>query len=233
LAIAEVGSGSQRATATGASGDRTLAFPGDVTAGNLLIVAGCGFTVGGADPAPTITDTRTTSYTVASAAIFTNGRLFIGYGVAPSSGANTVSIDWASNTGNTFSIDEFSGQDSSPLDVDGGSSTGTGTAVSDSLSTLTAGALIIGVMAHDGTSGISITPGVNYTQIGEDQDNSFQDHNAVFRIATTATSYTVDWTIGASSPWGAYTLAFKPSAAAPSGFGPLIGGFSRFYLVRA
>lgn len=226
MAIAEVGSGSQRATATGATGDRTLSFPGNVTSGNLLILAGCGFTVGSADPAPTITDSIGTAYTVASAVVFTNGRLFIGYGVAPSSGANTVSVDWATaDTGSSFSIDEFSGQHATPLDVDGGSSTGTSTTPADSLTTLAANDLLIGVMAHDGSSGISITPTANYTQIGEEETNTFQDHNAVFRIATSATSYTVDWTIGSSSPWGVYTLAFKEaSGAAASVLGPLLGG---------
>lgn len=225
MAIAEVGSGSQRATATGATGDRTLAFPGNVTSGNLLIVAGCGFHPGSPDPAPTITDTRSTVYTVASAVVFTNGRLFIGYGVAPSTGSCTVTVDWASaDTGSSLSIDEFSGQHATPLDVDGGSSTGTSTTPADSLTTLTANDLLIGVMAHDGSSGISITPDAPWNQIGEEENNTAQDHSAVFQIVTTATSYTASWVIGSSSPWGVYTLGFKEATGAASNvIGMLLG----------
>ena len=211
MAIVEVGGGTQRATAPGGSDDRTLAFPGNVGSGNLLIVAGAGFKSGGV-AAPGVTDTLGTSYTVLSAVPFTNGRIFIAYGVSPSAGANTVTIDWAGAVGNSFSINEYSGQHATPLDVDGGSSTGTSTTPADSLTTLSADDLLIGVVAHDGTS--TITPGTDYTQIGEEEDNTLQDHGAEFRLVTTAQAYSVNWTLGTSSPWGVYTAAFKPAAAA-------------------
>ncbi len=222
-AIAEVGSGSQRATydATGANGNvdsADLAYPGNVTANNLLVCAGANWRNTGATIA--VSDTRGTSYTVLSTTLATNITLFIAYGIAPSSGANTVTVD-PTSTGNypSFSCDEFSGvHTSTPLDVDGGSSTNTGTAVSDSLTTLTANALLIGVMTHSASMTYTLTPGGSYTQIGEVEDNSGSTaFNAVFRIVTTATSYDVDWTLGTSATWAAYTAAFKPAAAGNPG----------------
>lgn len=215
-AITEVGGGSQKATDTGGTGDRTLAFPANVGNGNLVTAGGAGFLSGGA-AAPTVTSTCTTgNWSIVSGAAFTAGRIFVAWAVTTAAGACTVTVDWANaSTGSSFSIDEFTGQHGTPLDVDGGCSTGTSTTPSDSLTTLTADDLLLGTVGHDGPSGTAITPGTNYTQIGEQEDNTNQDHNMEFRIVTSAQAYTVDWTLGSSQPWGACTVGIKPAAGAP------------------
>jgi len=215
MAYSEVGSGSQRATGRHANADSgTLAFPGSVTSGNLLVVSGANWKSGGSSVTVAVSDTRSTSYTVLETY---DGEmtLFIAYGVASSSGACTVTVDPA-GTANYFSysIDEFTGQDATPLDVDGGSSNGTSTTPADSVTTATANDLIIGVMTQSTASSISLTPGGSYTEIGEEEDNgTYQGHNAVFRIVTTAQAYSVDWTMGSSQYWVAKTAAFKEATA--------------------
>ena len=218
MAFAEVGGGTQRAGGSGAATDTaTAVFPANVAADSLLIVAGAAWAALGAPASIAVTDTLATAYTVdlTAAVPGSNIRLFIARGLAPSAGACTVTVDPAGLVVDfSFSIDEFSGSHATPLDVDGGSSSGTDAAPADALTTLTANDLIIGVMAQDGATK-TLTPGADYTQIGENETNAaMQCHNAVFRIVTTAQAYTVDWTMASSSLWGAYTAAFREAAAA-------------------
>ena len=214
---AEVGAGSQRNQTSAASADSTtLVFPANVAADSLLVVAGACWAVAGAPASVAVTDTLTTAYTVLDVANVGNVRYFIARGLAPSAGACTVTVnpDGAASDF-SFSIDEFSGSHATPLDVDGGSSTGTSTTPSDGITTVTADDLLIGVMTHVAVSSPTLTKGADYTQIGEIENNlTTQCHHAEFRIVTTAQAYTVDWTVGASVAWGCYTAAFKEAVAA-------------------
>jgi len=214
MAITEVGAGSQRAEVTASNvASGAVAFPANVGSGNLLIVAGVNWAA--AVRTLSITDTLTTSYTQLTVDFGSVFKAFIAYGVSSSAGANTVTVE--PNLGAnymSFAIDEFSGQHATPLDVDGGSSTGTDTAPQDALTTIAADDLLIGVMGFtDSASATTITPGGSYTQFGEEENNSANTaSNEVLRIVTTAQSYTVDWTVNATRTWTAYTAAFKPAA---------------------
>jgi hypothetical protein len=190
-----------------------------------LIIAGSTWTGNGAPLTFTINDTRGTNYTVKTSAQNPTVTLFIAYGIAPSSGANTVTVDPV-GTGVyiSFSIDEFSGVSATPLDLDGSIVTGTGTTATRTLTTINSNALIVGLLTHDVAGVQTMTPGTGFTQIGEEEDNgNYQAHNAEFRIVTTAQSYTVDWaTFSGSRTWGIHAVSFKPnsgSAGPPSGGG--------------
>lgn len=219
--ITEVGSGSQRATYVGGGGTQPLAFPGSVTTGNLLIVAGATYSDGAPPNDVTVNDSIGTSYTTINS-VDGNGKNWIAYGIAGSSGANTVTVVMGSY--GTFSIDEFSGVDSTPLDVNGSYSTGVGTSVSDGITTGVNNALIIGVMAHYTGGSFTMTPEGSWTQIGEEENNSsYQVHNTMFRIAGAAGAYTADWTLSSSSSWLAQSASFKPGGGS-SGAGGGGGG---------
>lgn len=212
MAISEVGSGSQRSVAF-ANGVASLnnVYPGNVTSGNLLICAGQVFNSSpGAPASVAITDTRSTSYTVDTKAWLSFERYFIGYALAPSSGADTVTVDPSNATDDlTYVIDEFSGVSAStPLDVAMTAlNTGTGTAVTVSITTTTDNALIIGVMGIDGTT-TTITE--DFTLIGEHEDNVADEALSVqFRLAGAAGTYSMTWTLGASRTWQAYAIAFR------------------------
>lgn len=191
-----------------------LAYPINVTAGDLLIAGGCNWNA--VTQAMAVTGAPNTWTVVQGADVSGEGGVYkgwIAYSIAASSAAYTPTIDPA-GTGNygSYSLAAFSGVDNaSPLDVDGGSTSATNTAQSDSITTGTANALIIGVAcgANGGDNPITITPGGSYTQIGEIQATDAAPHNLVYRIVTSATSYTVDFTLGTSRAWNVKTLSFK------------------------
>ena len=229
MPITEVGGGSQRATAIANNVDSTtIVFPANVVVDNLLVCGGAAWKSVAATSI-TVTDTRSTAYTVFSVTIGASVRLWIAYGLAPSSGACTVTVN-PEGTGTYIAcaIDEFSGVHlTTPLDVDGGSSTGTSTTPSDSLTTLVANDLLLGVVSHSDISTVAITPGGAYTQIGEYEDSVVTvAYNFEYRLVTAAQVYAVDWTFASSQTWAAYTAAFQPAAAAavaPIPASPLVG----------
>lgn len=211
--FAEVGGGTQRATNSIASNvdSTTLAFPSNVTANNLLVVWGSAW-ANLTPSAITVTGTQG-AYTVVSCPGTTDSfRNFIAFRRSTTSSAETVTVDPA-GTGAyiTFTIDEFTlGNGQAPvLDATGSCTNGTGTAVSGTVTTTVANALILGVLS--GTEGQTITPGGSYTQAGEREPT--HPHSAVFRVATTAQSYTVDWTLGAatSGAWAMHAIALRES----------------------
>jgi hypothetical protein len=226
VAIAEVAS--RRASAFANLVDYLdCADPGTVTAGELLVCGGWVYPGGGVLPASVgVTDTRGTSYTVLSC---TNGveRGWIAFGIAPSSGGNTIRVNPSTASDYiSFSIDAFTvgpGQ-TIALSVDGSGSIGSGinATPADSITTLTADELIIGLMGYDGAT-TTIAPGGSWTEIGEHEDNSSDEAHALeFGIVTTAQAYSVDWTLGTGRDWKVMTASFKEIAAPATGVQPVI-----------
>lgn len=218
MAWAEVGGGTQRATTAFSGASGTLDYPGNVTAGSILWVGGAAWD----SIAPTsiaISDTLHGAWPsgqVLSAQDVGNVRYWVAYFLATSSGACTVTVDPEGNADCSFSIDEFSGSHATPLDVNDGATSGQGDNPSGSITTVADDALITGVMTHDddAVSSPAITVGASYTQIGESENNSTnQCHSALFRIVTTPTAYTVDWTcnIAAGKESGVFLVSFKPA----------------------
>ena len=225
----EVGAGSQRATVADFVNSTTQAYPAAVAAGNLLMVAGRCFNGTAATTSVTVTDTLSSSYTIVLGAVHaTNYRTWIAYGLAPSAGANTVTINPDSidppNDHCGAAIDEFSGAANPVADVNGGDSTATSTTASDSMTTGVVNALVLGVMGHTGIANPTLTVGAGYTQIGENENNTTQiAFNLEFQIVTTVQAYTVDWTIGTSQNWQAQTHSFTPALGAVTGTLGLLG----------
>ena len=232
MAITEVGSGSQRAAGgnnNSVAAFAALAFPASVASGSLLVAAGAAW---GSTAAPTsiaVTDTRGTPYTVALGTVpggFT-WRTFIAYGIAPSSGANSVTVNPAGADGThsgSFSIDEFTALPNTIVaSVNGGTTTGI-TAVDPTvnITTATAGELIIGVMSHDGGSAYLATAGTgpsSGTAIGlNDVNSANQCHWALFEIAGAAGTYDVTWDTANPLPTGAIQrYSFKEEAGGGGG----------------
>jgi hypothetical protein len=213
MAITEVGSGTQRASyfSNIPSTTGVQAYPANIGNGNLLICAGRAY-VAGAPPTISVTDTRSTSYTVIQNAVNANSTAWIAYGVSSSSGACTVTVTSTGTAYISYALDEFAGQHATPFSVNGGTSTGTSTSASDGITTLTSGELIIGVAGHSGTT-VTITP--TQTQIGEAEDvNQYEPYNTSFQIAGAAGAYTQTWTLGGSVAWQVLTASFKEAGGA-------------------
>lgn len=225
MAIAEVGGGSQRASGGDSgynTGPFTLAYPNNVTEGNLLVGARAWWEAnadGGAEAFLDVTDSLGTDYQVAISDAGATGsgtfRIGIWWGFAPSSGPNTVSVLTSSapnNTDGSMSIDEFSGVDD--VSVTGDTEVGTGTSAGNTLMTATDDELVLGVVTHNNNSNPSITVDGPATQIGEKQtspDN--QSHNFAFLIGGAAGSHGISWTLGASSGWSTLCVSFAKAAS--------------------
>lgn len=205
-------------TTNGAAATFSAAFGGNVTSGNLLVAGGSAWNSAAAPAAITVSGTGAgcsgLSFTVVLGTIPAGmtWRTFLAYAVATGTGACTVVVDPDVTADGSFSIAEFSGQHATVLDVNGGTTPDVAgnTTISDTITTVAANALIVGVFSHD--DGSAITPGINYTQVGEQESGaSNQPHNMVYRLVTTATTYTVDWTQAVAVPASAQTLSFAPS----------------------
>lgn len=192
----------------------TCVITGGVTSGDLIVVAGSCYTPD-TPGALTAADTLTTGYTVVKKQSATPElSTFVAYGKASSSGANTVTM--THNAGASFCYwtayaNVYAGVNATPLDVDGGFSEGTSTAASDSITVVSAAALVVGVYADSSagqTGAITQTYG---TLIGEVEDGAgWVRGSVVFNIETSSGGKTAAWTLVDSSTWIAQTISFKP-----------------------
>jgi hypothetical protein len=193
------------------------------TAGDLIQISG-GLWQSGGIASYTVTGGGATFSYFLGPNLGTGYKPFIAYAVAVTTGSVTFTVNGANaDDWGSFSYHEFavSAGNTWALDVDGVGATGTSTTPADSLTTLTANALILGVMTKNASA--TMTPTANYTEIGEEPSGTNLAHNAVYRIATTATSYTVDWTMNNSVGWTVYTAAFKEIVSAGACALPLLG----------
>lgn len=219
-AIVEVPS--QRAQRSSNSSPATLDFSNNVTAGNLLCIAGAAYDGGGITTF-NVSDSRSTVYTtyVSNPGGTING--FLACGKALTSGANTVTVQPdALDTYVVYAIDEFTGQDTTTfLDVDGGSAIDSTTTPTIDVTTSVANAMILAVETdYNGTQ--SITEAGGWTLIGEEEDGATYVHfSFIFQIVTTGTTYTASWTI-VSAPWSVYAISVKPRGVVGGGLTQVI-----------
>lgn len=137
------------------------------------------------------------------------GHGYIAYAMVTGAGSLTLDVTYP-NSGayGVGCTDEFSGVNSTPLDVDGGEVSDAPPPTMD-ITTLVDNALIIGVSIFTGTA--DLAPGGGYTQIDEYEPNDIQPYAAEFRIVTTPTTYTVDWSNALPTNHSIICAAFKPS----------------------
>src|SRR5262245_55489571 len=201
----------------GAVTSSALAYPGSVTTRQLLIAGGETF-----DDAVTqsLTSTCSSGSWTVSSFDFTGanlGRAWVAWAIANASGACTVTLALSPSSEASWAIVTASGVDTStPLDVDGGGQFGTSTSPARSLTTTTANALIIGAMAAEyDLAAVTITPPSSpAVELAEDEGGTFAPYSLVYRLATTATNYTLSWTLSRSMNWGVVVVAFREATAA-------------------
>jgi hypothetical protein len=206
--------------ATGGAGNydsTTLAYGSNVAAGNLLTCTGAIWN-GNDVTSIIITDTVLTPYTVVLGTVSggTPNKTWIARGIAPSSGANTVTINPnGSGRYSSHSIAEFDNIDATPLDVDGGTSTGSSATASDGITTSATNTLVIGVMSQGSGSNHALTEdtGGGWALIGEVENAGNAPYSAQYQLFTSAGAKTASWTIAASVAWCAQTMSFKTAAA--------------------
>lgn len=226
MAIAEVSG--QRATSAAQNNVDSvgLAFPLNVTAGNLLVVMGGQDDAGG----PTaVTDSQGNTYTV-----FQSGAGgFIAIAVAGSSGACTVTVNPdTTSTDFSFTINEYSGQHATPLHVDDGETTGTDISPTATLTTTVDACLILAVMSHSGADTAIVPPAGSFTEIGQEPTGGVtgDPHSAVHQLGAAIGDVTPLWILSASRTWSVYMLAIKPAVAATVTYPPVIAELAGSFL---
>lgn len=196
----------------------TIAYSSNVTAGDLVGTCGALWN-GNSLTSIAMSDSVGTSYTVILGTIVTGGvpiKTYIAYGIAAGSGANTVTID-PNGTGwyGSHAVFEFSGVDSSPLDIDGGTSSGTSTSPADAFTTTDANTVGVGVVTHGNSGTITITEdsGGGWGLLGEVENYSNAPVSCTYQIYASAGAKSAGWTLGSSPAWAAQTAAFKQAAS--------------------
>jgi hypothetical protein len=183
----------------------SLSFTSAVTAGNLLVVA---FARLNSVTVSSVTDTLGTTYSLVGTINGQPNSLAVYAGIAPSSGANTVSVTFAASEDyNTMAVSEFSGAQAV---LDGSASTiyGSSSPVTQSVVTTLPGDLIYVAQAgyH---SADTFSAGGGFT-IGA-QANSYDAICAAYRVCATATTYNPSITISGAGADNApqVAVAFK------------------------
>jgi hypothetical protein len=140
------------------------------------------------------------------------GKAFISYASVTGSGSLTFTVSTDVGSGNYLNLacDEFSGT-AIALDVNGGEALASADNIVDTITTLTANDLIIGVaVIANGGATKTFVDGAGYTNIATDGSSTTQAYDAMFQVVTTATTYNVDWSIpGFAFDWSAVNAAFK------------------------
>lgn len=207
----------------GASFD--LAYPGDVTAGSLICIGGGVWDTEGLVTLVDVTKqsgsaildtiTNNTSPAVSSSPGATNA--YLSWARVIQSGSLIVRATPDSSSYINIAVTEFTGGDSSPLDVNGGGMKDevANTTFLDTITTLTPNDLIVGVVVLQHIGGVPVTVGSGYIQIAEDETFTSSIFNMEYRIVTTPTTYDVNWST--SNTGCGYTIvnaAFKEAVAA-------------------
>lgn len=196
----------------GSDGTPSYGF-GTVTAGNLLICGGSAWN-GSSMTAVTATDSVGTTYSGIMGAVKPSGipdRPWVVYGIAGGTGANTATINLNGGTYSSATCIEVSGNHASPLDVDGGSSTGTSTTPADSVTTSAADTIVVGVMTVNGGAAFAPDTGAGWIEAGEIESTSNSPSSMIYQIFSSAGAKTPTWTTS-NDPWSAMSVSFKAAA---------------------
>jgi len=195
---------------------KTFAYPGNTVSGHLLVLCYAGWQAAVMPASTTITDTQGNTWTKVETHDGSRTRYGIAYTVTTSNAANTVTINPEGALAYiSAAITEFAGQNSPVQDVIGTPAIGTSTSPSMTLTTGTTSALMVGVMTDNGTVNTNIVSGSGWTTIGEIEDGATVERlSCQTKTATTASSYTVNWTI-TSALWGVHAVSFIPATTSP------------------
>ncbi len=222
MAIIEIAS--QRASSASASlvDLQALAYPGNVTSGDLLICGGACFDTTAAPTTMPVSDTLGTVYTSIVITRTANASKWLAYGFATASGACTVTVNPPSGTATdilSFGIAEFRGVKA--FSVDGGNTSGTGTSASEIITTTGNGDLIIALFDHD-NGDVTITSAGTQTEIAQHDvpTATTMPFSLAYRIEPTPGNYPMSWTTSGSVPWSVQDISFS---AIPDPVPPKIG----------
>ena len=192
-----------------------VAYPSNVTAGNLLVVV---VRWGNAVSFTSLVDTLGNTWQQDAALVWDTAESVetrVYSAIANSSGANTVTFTVSAPQRIGVIVHEFSGSFSAcRVDQTNTNESLTGTAIdSGNVTTTVADALLFGATGYAG-SGTPVTVGTGYSNLIEE---TTMRHAAESKIVSGTVTDSADFTIDTSEPWGAMVLAFSEAACASGG----------------
>lgn len=201
-----------------AHGSDTRAFPGNVTAGNCIVVFASKYQ--GDMIATDVSGTVNGASFVMPIHLQRGGtgdeRVALFYKVNISGGAETMSMANA-GAGLTWIAAEFSGVETVSPEDDTASNSATGVATTGNMDATTASTLLLAALTHNGGND-TITPGASMTEVGEEEDNNaFQSLSAIYRVLTASGTFSGDWST--SHTYGAVGLLLKGTGGGGGGGG--------------
>lgn len=203
--------------------DLVTAFPSNVTAGNLIVVAVSWYNA--ASPTYTLTDTLSNTYTLVGSVLHPDGSsgLVMYYCANCNGGANTVTFASATSLYKDMTIIEFPGNSSTTLDTTNGRTGISTTANSGNITPAGANELIIGF----GTDVWTTSSSIRVLQYGWTVIPSYYDNpttmnlygGVVPSLGTSAVS--AQWALPPNGGWAAIVAAFKNMSGGAAGGGLL------------
>lgn len=201
-----------------------LAYSGNVTNGNLLVVALWGFLASAHGPLTAgmctqLSGTATTAtVTLDEKADRTDGANsnLVGLWSVPVTGGGSCTMR-VQITGGSFlclAVAEVSGVDVSGTRVNATATTAAGTNVNIASGNVATGGagIIFGVCSPGNPYGtITLTEDGAFTKIAEQEDDSQHNGSLIYRTVSTNTTDSADWTAGTSCSWEAIAVAYKSS----------------------
>lgn len=222
MAIAPVQSTLKIVTATTST---TLAFTGNVAAGNFITTAQAGFASPSVAPG-TPTDTLGHTYTSARVAFGADGsdqgRIYY-VKTIPTGGADTVTFSQTNSGDFTMAIAEWSGGDTTdPRAAEAGTDgTGTGTTINVGSTGTRADAagMILSWFSHTGANTtLTEDTGDGFSLLQENEGGtSNMPLHVQYLLTTNTTAITVNGTVGASRTWFGQQVTFKAATGGGGG----------------
>jgi hypothetical protein len=199
-------------TSGGAVSSVAATFPNPVSAGNLVVALSSSYF----PPSGCLDDINSVAYTLgANSSSAQNDRGYIYWYVPPVGGGSFKVTLSASSFYAVICICEFTFGAGSTYATDGASANqGSSASPSAGSITPTSSDLIVGCMAWQVSTTRSVA-GPFGEIYGANYASNAIGGSAVY-VANEASSENPTWTLGASSAWGAATMAFKATAAAAS-----------------
>lgn len=150
--------------------------------------------------------------------------VFRAMGASPSTGVSTITWVTTPTEGGVWSIDEFTGMDTSGTNGSGAiaqaaiTGTGTTTAASFAFGSITAGNAVFGAFANGAATGATAdTVGSGYTKLGESSHTTSPDWDGHLMAEWRAAQTTVNATIGSLSAtanaWGGVAIEILAAGA--------------------
>jgi hypothetical protein len=189
----------------------TIAYPGDVKAGSLLIAGGS--TNVADQPLGAVKDSQSNVWSrhgIGQRGTFERVAVFSA--VSKGGGPCSVTLTPAAADFASLALVEADGVwDAARVDVNGFTSQSGNNSKNPTTGNLVTkgAAFLFGWLTHGGSGVVTIAPAAGWTQIYENENTANMPVNSMYRNEPSEGTFAAQWTLGAASPWVCALVAFR------------------------